>query len=381
MAESTQSKGKKFRIIIIAGILILAGLIAYNVFHFWISKGPAVKAPEKIPVKTVVAGMAEMDNTLVLTADIRPRLEVNVFPKVPGKIIEKILVEKGDFVQKGAIIAIIENQSVNAQVQEARAALELARANKDVVDKDYARLANLYAEKAVARQQLDHVQAQKESAYAQVDRARAVLDQISIFQRDHRIYAPASGYISARYVDAGALSAPVQPIVRISSEKQLKIITTVTEKDFRLIKKGMKCDITTDALPGKVFSGVVSVINPSFDPASRSGEIEIHLDNQDMQLRSGMFAHLTLYLGTVKGIAVPRDVLQKTPGTGNYYVFVVKGGKASLRNIETGIAFKNIIEVTKGLEDGEEVVVTGQNRLKDGFDVVVKNKRSLSEEE
>ena len=155
---------------------------------------------------------------------------------------------------------------------------------------------------------------------------------------------------------------------------------TVTEKDFRLIKKGMKCDITTDAVPGKVFSGVVSVINPSLDPASRSGEIEIHLENKDRQLRSGMFAHLTLYLGTVKGIAVPRDVLQKTPGTGNYYVFVVKGGKASLRNIETGITFKNIVEVTKGLENGEEVVVMGQNRLKDGFDVVVKDKRSLSEE-
>ncbi|MCK7489445.1 MAG: hypothetical protein MZU79_03810 [Anaerotruncus sp.] len=58
----------------------------------------------------------------------------------------------------------------------------------------------------------------------------------------------------------------------------------------------------------------------------------------------------------------------------------MKGGKASLRNIETGITFKNIVEVTKGLENGEEVVVTGQNRLKDGFDVVVKNKRSLSEE-
>ena len=90
-----------------------------------------------------------------------------------------------------------------------------------------------------------------------------------------------------------------------------------------------------------------------------------------------MFAHLTLYLRTVKGIAVPRDVLQKTPGTGNYYVFVVKGGKASLRNIETGITFKNIVEVTKGLENGEEVVVTGQNRLKDGFDVVVKNRQAL----
>src|SRR5690606_30669339 len=115
-------------------------------------------------------------------------------------------------------------------------------------------------------------------------------------------------------------------------------------------------------------------------PSSRSGEIEVHLDNTAMLLRSGMFAHLTLHLGTIKGLAVARDALQKTPGTGNYYVYVVKGGKSALKNVETGISFMNTTQVTKGLADGDEVVVMGQNRLKDGVEVVVENKAPQGED-
>lgn len=378
MEDLTQSKGKKSTVIIVAAILLIV-FIAYIVFHLRESKDTA-KIAEKIPVQTVVATMAEMDNILELTAEVRPMLEVDVFPKVPGRIIQELPVEKGDHVQKGTLIAVLEDQTVNAQVKEARAALDLARANKKVLDKDYDRLSNLYAEKVIARQQLDHVEAQKESAYAQVDRAQAVLDQLFILQKDHRIYAPIEGYISARYVDSGALSVLSKPIVRISSERQLKIVTMVTEKAFHLIRKGLKCDITTDAVPGRVFPGDVTVINPSLDPSSRSGEIEVHLDNTAMLLRSGMFAHLTLHLGTIKGLAVARDALQKTPGTGNYYVYVVKGGKSALKNVETGISFMNTTQVTKGLADGDEVVVMGQNRLKDGVEVVVENKAPQGED-
>lgn len=381
MEGGNRPRGKKGAIIAVAVIGILAVIIVFNVFDSRFSRAPVEKVMEEIPVQTVVARMTELDRTLELTADIRPIWEVNVFPKVPGKIIEKILVDKGDLVRKGALIAELEDETVNAQVKEARAALELARANKNVLDKDYERLSNLYAEKAVAKQQLDHVLARKESAYAQVDRAQAVVDQLLIFQRDHKIHAPADGYISARYVDAGTLSAPTQPIVRISSERKLKIVAAVTEKDFHFISKGMTCDIAADAVPGKIFTGVVSVINPSLDPMSRSGEIEIHLDNHDMLLRSGMFAHLTLHLGTVESVAVVRDALQRMPGTATYYVFVVKEGIASLRNVETGIFLGNMVEITKGLADGEEVVIRGQNRLKDGSAVMVENTVSLPEEQ
>jgi len=116
-------------------------------------------------------------------------------------------------------------------------------------------------------------------------------------------------------------------------------------------------------------------MNPTLNHSTRTGEFEVHLDNKDMLLRSGMFAHLTLHLGTVNGLAVSREALQKIPGTGDYFVYVVKNGKAELRNVETGLATGNTVQVTTGLEENEEVVVLGQNRLKDGTEFVVESRQ------
>jgi RND family efflux transporter MFP subunit len=369
------SPGLRKRITVTAVVVIIAaGLAALSVVHVMSSWKTPPRAKEKIPVSTEVVSVRTLDHVLVLTADIRPFAEVDIFPKVPGKIIERILVEKGDAVRRGELLAVLEERTVNAQLMEARAALALARANRDVIDKDYVRLSNLYAEKAVAKQQLDHIAAQKDSAYAQLDRARAVLNQLEILKADHRMYAPISGFVTARYLDPGALSAPGVPVVHITDESRLKVITGVTEKDLHLIKRGMPCDITADAMPARVFKGVVSLTNQSFNPSTRTLDIEVHINNGEMLLRSGMFAHLTLHLGTETGPAITRDALQKIPGTGNYFVYVVRDERAELRNVETGLACGNSMLITSGLKQGEEVVVVGQNRLKDGVEVVVESR-------
>jgi len=125
---------------------IIAGLAAYSVFTFMGTRSSAPSATEKIPVRTLVVQTRALDRTIVLTADIRPMAEVDVFPKVPGKIIEQILVDRGDTVRQKELVAVLEERAVNAQVKEARAAYDLAVTNREVLDKDYARLANLYEE-------------------------------------------------------------------------------------------------------------------------------------------------------------------------------------------------------------------------------------------
>jgi len=167
------------------------------------------------------------------------------------------------------------------------------------------------------------------------------------------------------------MSDTKKPIIRISSEERLKIVTSVTEKDFPHVKKGMKMEIMVDAFPGRVFNGTVSIINPTLDPATRTGEIEIHIPNKDLRLHSGMFAHIRLYLGERKGMVILSDALINVPGTGNYYVYVVENACAVQKNIKTGISQGEYTEVVSGLKAGEQVVVKGQNRLRDGVAVVV----------
>ena len=374
MENKIGKKGKKGIVIAIVFILIFIGFIGFNYVRFISQKETEVEKIEKVSVQVAESKIINMQHILEQTGDIRPMLEVNVYPKVPGKIIERLPVERGDFVKKGALIATLENKMIKAQIEEAEAALELAKTNLDVIEKDCIRLENLYREKALARQKLDHIRSQKKSAKAQVRRSEAVLQQLEILYKNHRIYAPISGYVSARYVDRGNMSSVAQPIIRISSETEVKIVTTVTEKDFPHVRKGMECEITVDAFPDRVFKGIISVINPTLDPATRTGELEIFVPNKDKLLRSGMFAHVRLYLGGKSTLVVNRDALNRLPGTGNYYVYVVQKDKAVLKNIETGFTQGNYVEVTNGLTEGEKVVVKGQNRLKDGVSVVVVNR-------
>ena len=372
MEDKTREKGKKGIIIAVLFILAFAGFTLFNYLQFIGQKKVDGEKIEKIPVQVAESKIISIQHVLDQTGDIRPMIEVNVYPKVPGKIIEKLLVEKGDFVKSGDLVATLEDKTIRAQVDEAEAALELAQARLEVIEKDYVRLENLYREKALARQKLDHIKAERKSAKAQIRRAQAALQQITILFRDHNIYAPISGYVSARYVDRGAMSSVGQPIIRISSEKELKLITTVTEKDFPHIKKGMEVEIKVDSFPDKIFKGGVSIINPTLDPATRTGEIEVHILNRERLLRSGMFAHVKLFLGKRKGVVIDRDALNRLPGTGSYYVYVVEDGRAALKNVKTGTGQGNYVEITDGLTEGEQVVVKGQNRLKDGALVVVK---------
>lgn len=197
---------------------------------------------------------------------------------------------------------------------------------------------------------------------------------MQVLYREYTIRAPISGVVAARYVDQGNRTNPAQPVIRISQEDELKIVCSITEKDFPQLKKGMKAEITVDAFPGKVFEGVVSVISPTVDPATRTAEIEIRIPNEKYELRSGMFARIKLYLGEEKALTVPTVALNKMAGTGSYYVYVVKANRAILKNVKTGITQDNLTEINDGLTEKELVVTRGQNRLYDGARVSIQER-------
>lgn len=367
-------KDKKRKVIIAAAVVVLLIVLGFSVFNYLeVKRQKETEKIERIPVQVVRSQVIKLQHLLEQTGDIRPAFEVNVYSKVPGRIIESLPVEKGDFVKRGALLAALEDRTIGAQIDEAKAVLEVGETNLEVIEKDCIRMESLYRENALAKQKLDHINAERKSAAAQIRRAEAVLNQLMVLYRDHRIYAPITGYVSARYVDRGALSSVMQPIIRISSEDVVKVVTSVTEKDFPLLKKGMKVEVTVDAFPERVFTGTVSVINPTLDPATRSGEVEIHIPNRNLLLRSGMFAHIKLHLGGKMALVIERDSLNRLAGTGNYYVYVVEKGKAVLKNVKTGLSQGNYVEIIDGLRDGEEVVVRGQTRLRDGVDILVQH--------
>ncbi len=381
-------KGKLGLVIAVIAIVLFAGIAAHNYWKFKNRKMETARKEVVVPVETEPARIMNLDWVLDQMGDVRPLQEVYVNPKIAGKIIEKILVEKGDFVNKGTLIAVLEKDIIRAQIRQARADLLSAEArlkeveaNLAVIRKDRVRMKKLVKNHAVSQQKLDQIEARfdgalasRKLAMAQIEKAHSALNLLNILLKDHDVRAPIAGYVSARYFDAGSMSDTKKPIVRISDESIIKIVSTVTEQDFPHIRKGMTADIRVDAFPGKIFKGSVSVINPTLDPATRTGQIEIHVPNKGLLLRSGMYCHVRLYVGRRSGLVISKDGLNRLPGTGSYYCFVVERNRAVLKNVAVGLLQGDRAEITKGLKEGDQVVVKGKNRLKDG--TMVKSQES-----
>ncbi|MDY6934217.1 MAG: efflux RND transporter periplasmic adaptor subunit [Spirochaetota bacterium] len=328
---------------------------------------------QAIPVEVYKAKYKQIDMIERLTGEIRPFLEVSVYPKIPGYIIKDIFVDTGKYVKMGSVIAEMETDTVLAQLEEARAGLEQTITQRDIAEKDYNRLQKLYEQNAVPKQKLDHIESQYKLAKAQVKSIEAKIKQLEILHKNHKVYASIDGYVSMKYVDKGALSNPRQPIVRISKTDMVKIIVGVPEKSYPSLKKGTTAIIMLDAYPNKRFQGRVAVISPTLDPSTRTGNVEIHIDNKNGLVRPGMFANVELFLERRSLLMVPEMALMKAPGTADYTLFVVNEGVSELRSVAVGLTYKEYREIRGGLKRDELIVQTGQHQLKDKMLVKVVN--------
>lgn len=338
-----------------------------------------------VPVSVAKAEIRALPIKVQLVGDLKAFQEANVYPKVAGRIIQKIYVEKGDWVNEGDLLITLEKDPILAQIRQTEgqyraslAKIKEVEANLRLLRKEKERFERLYSEGAVSKQRYEHIETQVlaleetlAATKAQADSLKSSLELLNVYLSDHDIRAPFTGYISSRYVDEGTLSDTKVPILRISQDKRLKLVSHVTEKDFPQIRKGMEVELSVDAYPGRIFKGTVEVINPTIDPLTRTGLVEIKVENEDLALRSGMFARLTLNLGKKEGLSIPKEALNRLPGTGSYFVFVAEGQKALLKNVEVGIVSEELVEVLEGLKEGELVIVKGQSRLRDGTQIKV----------
>lgn len=134
----------------------------------------------------------------------------------------------------------------------------------------------------------------------------------------------------------------------------------------------MKAAINLDVYPDETFTGTVHLIHPSIDAATRTFTVEITIDNRDNKVLPGMFARVTLNFGSAENVVVPDRAVVKQSGSGNKYVYVLNpDSTVSYNRVELGRRMGNAYELVSGVEDGSNVVVTGQTRLADGAKVTV----------
>jgi RND family efflux transporter MFP subunit len=264
---------------------------------------------------------------------------------------------EGDSVRRGdRILTIGRNKAVAAQVIASEAAL------KEQVE-DLRRTEQLVQSGAIPGAQLDTVRTKYESARAQLMKARESTE-------DFVVTAPWDGIVSKVHVKDGDYVAPRSPVVEIFDPKSLVVRFAVPEAQSTKIRKGMDVSVQLDAHPGKTFKGMVSRVYPELDVRMRTRAVEAEITGS-VELVPGMFARIRVILKTERdAIVVPVEAIILTP-KGERGIFIAKDGRAQRRSIMTGIEEGGRVQILEGIALGDEVIVSGSEKLKDGSEIQI----------
>ena len=369
--------------------LVLAGLVVYRIA----SSGTKSESHKRIITVGISAPIRQdLDVRLDFTADILPDRQVNIFSRVDGYI-NKIHVDKGDFVKADALLVEIDHTDYVHAVNKAKANLAAARA--DVMRQQATirnakltldRMKALIKDQFVSQQDLDNAQVNHDIATAQIDSMRANVKQmeVALAQAETNlaysyIRAPFAGYIAERNLDPGAYVTSAttstmttsRGILTLHDISTVRIMIEVVEKDVPLVKIGQSAEIRAEAYPDRVFTGEVTRIVQALNRQTRTMTVEVDLKNPDLSLKGGMFARVDVLVGRhPNAVQIPIDALTRLEDM--QYVYIVRGGKAHKVPVEIGARMENRIEVTKGLTGDEQVIVYGKDLVSDGTDVQVK---------
>ena len=407
----------KWKWFLVAAGVLLVGLALYQGWGFTQKRAGTQRAARmEVPVQVTPVVSKPLTYSIKVTGDILPLMQVDLFPKVSGYL-ERIPVHIGDLMKQGQVIAQIDQtdflnkvKEIEAKVAQAKAqlteiqtgtrteelrqaeeAVKQAQSRFDNANLQHERVEALYRREVISKKERDLAdmectvaeaqlassqqqlkllregarQEVRDSSQAKLSEMEAILEQERNHLKDTKIVAPFRGEISRKYVDAGALVSPSTPLVNLVYTETLKIVANVLEKDIPLLKAGMKAKIRVESYPEKVFEGRVEKINSALDLSTRTLQAEIYIPNSDRFLKPGMFANVeVVLLEKPQTLVIPREAVM---GAGSEIsVFVVEGKRAVRKPVALGYEQDRMVEILKGLNEGDQVVIKGQQLIKDG---------------
>ncbi len=306
------------------------------------------KTNAAIAVRIDTAKLSSMDLRYTANGTFAPKQEVTVSAETAGRVV-KVLVDEGSHVSAGQTLAIIEGDKLNVNVANAQAAFTNAQA-------DLQRFESAYSTGGVTKQQLDQVKLQYENA-------KNNLRASKLNAGDVTIKTSVSGVVNARKIEPGTylnVGAAAFDIVNVGT---LKLRVNVDEKNVATLKVGQSVDVTASVYPDQRFTGRITFIAPKSD-GSLNFPVEIEVNNSSNQLRAGMYG--TAIFG--EGVASNTLIVPRTAFVGSVSdnkIFVLKNGKAVETNVKSGRNFGDYIEILGGLQDGDQVIISGQINLFD----------------
>lgn len=318
------------------------------------AKKPTTEATlPTLPVRVAKAESKGYPAMEEVVGTVRARVRASIEAKVSGRI-EQLPVVAGQTVAKGDLLALLDVQEVQAELEQAQAIRQLA-------ELEMKRQADLLSRQATTQQEFDRMQTQLRVANASVKKVETLLAY-------GRVTAPFGGVISRKLTEVGDLATPGRALLELEDPATLRFEGDVPEALIDRIKSGARLAVRLASL-SQPLEGTVTEIDPVADPASRTSRIKLDLPSV-AGLRSGMFGRVAVPLGEQEKLRVPAAALV-TRGQMEM-VFVAAQQKAHMRLVKSGRFIGGEVELLAGLEAGEEVVVEGAATLADQQPITVK---------
>ena len=329
---------------------------------------------EAIKLTVVSPKIAKFSPKLNLHGELVAKDDVAVGSALQGQQISEVLVEVGENVQKGQILALLDNAGVKAKFDQQTAALEVAKQNLNSAKAAFSesesalkRAKDLAAKKAISSQELEQANAKEASARANLNSAKAQISQIDAQITEAKdqlgkasVIAPVSGVVTAKEAQIGALTSG-EALFNIAKDGVIELSADTDARELAQIKVGMSAQAQIYGVKEAV-KGKVRLVPVSMDTSSRLGKVKISLDGEAKFI--GSYAKVVIDLPEFSALALPAQAVSFTEK--GAFTTIVKGGKAVKRKIQTGLRANGLVQVISGVSKDDEVALKAAALVNDG---------------
>ena len=326
----------------------------------WIScsgKKDENQAIRAVPVKVVKVSESSYINSRNYVGTVEAVSSSSLSFEVMGNV-NKVFVTEGENVQKGKLLATLDKATLQNSYNASLASLKEAQ-------DAYNRMKSLYDNGSLPEMKWVEVQSKLQQAVSMEQISRKSL-------KDAGLYAPFSGVISRKSIEPGMNVMPGIEVMQLADISTVNIKIAVPEKEISRVNKGQQAEVMVGALGDKLFTGVVSEKGIAANPLAHTYEVKIKLNNTSHELMPGMVCKVGVHSHeTEAGSVLPNHTVQLQPD-GKKFVWVVKGNAASQRMVSTGELTTQGVVITAGLQPGDEVIVSGNQKVSEGTKIAIK---------
>ena len=356
-------------------VLLLLGLVFGGIFGFKAFVNTKMTEffdnmePPPATVTTAEAQTSQWQPTLAAVGTLVAANGIDVTPEVPG-VVKQIAFESGARVQAGDVLVQLDTATDQAQLDVLRAQRDLAKAELD-------RQRALLKRRTTSQAEFDAAESNYRQVLASIANQQAVIAKKTI-------KAPFAGEVGIRKVDLGSFVNTGTAVVSLQQIDPLRLRFSLPEQQLPQVAVGQTVHTRVDAFADRRFTGTITAIEPAVNAATRTVQVEARVDNRERLLRPGMFARVEVVLpGTNDYLTMPNSAITYNPYGDS--VFLVEpaasdaeGAKPTVRRafVKLGPARGDQVAVLSGLETGQQVVTSGQLKLRNGSRIVIDNSRT-----